>query len=191
VQPRLPEERLAGLAVGDRVVYGSHGLGRVAVKETRAVAGAAREVVVVEFADGLSVTLPLERALGCLRLVAGDAEIEDVQRILRGSVIDEQAWQRRLRVAREKVVDGTPVGLAEVVRDSARREAEIRTRGAGAKLSTAEQDLYRKARQLLAAEIGCSLGIPTTAADDWIDEQLAERNDEASDNLGQPSLATD
>jgi RNA polymerase-interacting CarD/CdnL/TRCF family regulator len=179
VQPRPPEERLAGLAVGDRVVYGSYGLGRVAVKETRAVAGAEHEVVVVELGDGLLVTLPLERALGCLRRVADQAELEDVQRILRGSVIDEQAWQKRLRVAREKVVDGTPVGLAEVVRDSARREAEVRARG-GARLSTAEHGLYTNARQLLAAEIGCSLGIPTTAADDWIDEQLADSNDNAS-----------
>jgi RNA polymerase-interacting CarD/CdnL/TRCF family regulator len=180
VQPRPPEGRLASLTVGDQVVYGSYGLGRVAVKETRAVGGAAREVVVVELGESLSVTLPLERALGCLRLVADQGEIEAVQRILRGSVIDEQAWQKRLRVAREKVVDGTLVGLAEVVRDSARREAEIRTHGAGARLSTAEHGLYTKARQLLAAEIGCSLGIPTNAADDWIDEQLAEANEKAS-----------
>src|SRR5262245_6030952 len=179
VQPRPPEERLASLTVGDRVIYGSHGLGRVSVKETRAVGGAEHEVVVVELGDSLSVTLPLERALGCLRLVAGKAEIEAVQMVLRGSVIDEQAWQKRLRVAREKVVDGTPVGLAEVVRDSARREAEARARG-GAKLSTAEHGLYQKARQLLAAEIGCSLGIATNAAGDWIDEQLAEANDHAS-----------
>jgi RNA polymerase-interacting CarD/CdnL/TRCF family regulator len=178
VQPRPPEERLASLTVGDLVVYGSYGLGRVAVKETRAVGGAAREVVVVELGESLSVTLPLERALGCLRLVADQGEIEAVQRILRGSVVDEQAWQKRLRDAREKVVDGTLVGLAEVVRDSACREA--RTRAGGARLSTAEHGLYTKARQLLAAEIGCSLGIPTNAADDWIDEQLAEATDKAS-----------
>src|SRR5215510_6381019 len=136
VQPRPAEQRLTSLTVGDRVVYASHGLGRVAVKETRAVGGAAREVVVVELGESLLVTLPLERALGCLRLVADEAEIEHVQKVLRGSVIDEQAWQKRLRVAREKVVDGTLVGLAEVVRDGACREA--RTRGGGAKLSTAE-----------------------------------------------------
>jgi RNA polymerase-interacting CarD/CdnL/TRCF family regulator len=186
VQPRPPEERLASLTVGDRVVYRSHGLGRVAVKETRAVGGAEREVVVVELGESLSVTLPLERALACLRLVADEGEIEDVQKVLRGSVIDEQAWQKRLRVAREKVGDGTPVGLAEVVRDSARREAEIRTRGGGAKLSTAEHGLYTQARQLLAAEIGCSLGIPTTAADHWIDEQLAESNQKASTEPRRP-----
>jgi hypothetical protein len=36
------------------------------------------------------VTLPLERALGCFRLVADEAEIEDVQEVLRGSVIDSR-----------------------------------------------------------------------------------------------------
>src|SRR5262249_17976850 len=87
-------------------------------------------------------------------------------------------WQKRLRVIREKVAAGTAVGLAEVVRDSARRE-EIRTRGNGAKLSMAEQGLYHKARQLLADEIGCSLGIPTTAANDWIDEQLSAEQQDA------------
>jgi RNA polymerase-interacting CarD/CdnL/TRCF family regulator len=183
-QSRPTEERLATLAVGDRVVYRSHGLGRVAVKETRVVGGAAREFVIVELGESLSVTLPLERALGCLRLVAGEAEIEDVRDVLRGSVVDEQVWQQRLRASRDKVAAGTAVGLAEVVRDSARREA--RTRGNGAKLSIAEQDLYRKARQLLADEIGCSLGIPTTAANDWIDEQLAKLNDEAATKPPRP-----
>src|SRR5262249_2391722 len=183
VQPRSPQERLGSLSVGERVVYGSHGLGRVAVVETKVVGGAAREVVVVELSEGLLVTLPLERALGGLRLVADDAEIEDVQNGLRGSVIDEQAWQKRLRVGHEKVAAGTAVGLAEVVRDSARRQAQ--TRGTGMNLSMAEQGLYRKARQLLADEIGCSLGIPTSAADDWIDEQLRERH-EASTKPARP-----
>ena len=172
--------------VGDRVVYASHGLGRVAVKETRAVAGAEHEVVVVELGESLSVTLPLERALGCLRLVADEAEIEDMQKVLRGSVSDEQAWQQRLRVAREKLGDGTPVGLAEVVRDSARREAEIRTRRRCGEALDGRARCLHQGTATARSRDRLSLGIPTTAADDWIDEQLAESNDIAATKPRQP-----
>ena len=40
------------LAVGDVVVYGNHGIGRIAARREQAVLGATREVVVIELEDG-------------------------------------------------------------------------------------------------------------------------------------------
>jgi RNA polymerase-interacting CarD/CdnL/TRCF family regulator len=40
-------------------------------------------------------------------------------------------------------------------------------------LSTNERQLYRKARQLLADELGASRGLEPAEADAWIDAQLA------------------
>ena len=179
-ESRLLGTRLASLTVGDSVVYASHGLGRVTLKETRNAHDVECEVVVVEFREGLSVTLPLERALEYLRPVSDEAELEAVRRGLRGSPVEAAVWQTRLRAAQEKVAVGSAIGLAEVIRNSARREEEIQARGNGGMLSLAERGLYQKARQLLADEIGSSRGIESAEADAWIDEQLAQGSDRAS-----------
>src|SRR6266540_5368166 len=55
------------LAVGDVVVYGAHGVGHVVARERRVVLGTVQEILVLELADGLSVTLPVERTSGLLR----------------------------------------------------------------------------------------------------------------------------
>jgi len=54
-------------------VYTPYGIGRVAAREKRAVLGAEREIVVLELADGLTVTLPMERAREHLRPAASEA----------------------------------------------------------------------------------------------------------------------
>ena len=69
-QGTVPRGRYAEevkLAVGDVVVYPAHGAGRVAAREKRVVLGAEQEVVVLELADGLSVTLPMQLARELLR----------------------------------------------------------------------------------------------------------------------------
>ncbi len=58
---------LVRLAVGDMVVYASHGAGHVAARERRVVLGKRQEVIVLALAGGLSVELPMERAHELLR----------------------------------------------------------------------------------------------------------------------------
>jgi RNA polymerase-interacting CarD/CdnL/TRCF family regulator len=50
------------LAVGDTVVYASHGAGHVAAREKRVILGKRQEVIVLALAGGLSVELPMELA---------------------------------------------------------------------------------------------------------------------------------
>jgi CarD family transcriptional regulator len=71
------------LAVGDVVVYPAHGAGRVAARETRVVLGAEQKVVVLELADGLSVTLPMQLARELLRPLVSEAGLSRVQETLR------------------------------------------------------------------------------------------------------------
>ena len=78
------------LAVGDMVVYGSHGAGHVAARERRVVLGKRQEVIVLALAGGLSVELPMERAHELLRPLASEADMSRVQKTL-GS---EQAANR-------------------------------------------------------------------------------------------------
>jgi CarD family transcriptional regulator len=155
------------LDVDDVVVYASHGVGRVAVRRP--------ESIVVEFAKGgLSITLPIERAAECIRRVSTEAEIADLGQTLGGAEsAAEPNWQRRLKAARAKVASGDAVDLAEVIRDTSRRGERTTARSEPGKISLTERQLYLKARQLLADEIGASRGVDPALADEWIGDQIA------------------
>jgi CarD family transcriptional regulator len=133
-------------AVGDAVVYGTHGIGRVISREKQ---GAAGELVVLELGEGLTVTLPLERAREQLRPVASKADLSRVQDTLREErSLSFDPWLSRRREMLEKLAAGTLAGLAEIVSEGAQRE---RIRVAN----------------------GSAPRLPTTDADDWIEQQLS------------------
>jgi RNA polymerase-interacting CarD/CdnL/TRCF family regulator len=154
------------LAVDDLVVYASHGVGRVASRRD--------ETVKLEFEHGLSVTLPIARALECVRPVSTEGELAAISRTLGGSeVVSQENWQRRLKTMKSKVVGGDATSLAEVVRDGHRREERTAAKMEPGALSLAERQLYVTARKLLADEIAASRGIEPSAADVWIGDQLS------------------
>ena len=160
-----------GLAVDDLVIYASHGVGRVAMRQP--------ETVVLEFAEGgLSVTLSIERAVECVRPVSTEVEIASIGRTLGGAdTVGQENWQRRLKTTRGKVTGGEAAGLAEVIRDASRRDERATARNEPGSLSLTERQLYLKARKLLADEIGASRGVDPPAADAWIGDQLARNGD--------------
>jgi RNA polymerase-interacting CarD/CdnL/TRCF family regulator len=155
------------LAVGDRVVYASHGIGRVESREHHRANG---EMLVLVFENGMRVTLPLERAQNALRALSGEAELEEVQRTLGGDSPPAalEHWSRRHRNAQAKLVGGSVSGLAEIVRDGAHRE-RARLKGGTAPI---RNQLYRTARKLLVAEVAAARGIEPDAADAWIGLQI-------------------
>ena len=162
------------LAVGDAVVYPAHGVGRVLARERRMVQGAMQEVLVVELPEGLSVTLPIERARGLLRPLLSETDLGRVQETLREDhAPSSDVWLKRRKDTQVKLAGGDPLGLAEVVRDGALRERRLVAKHNGSQLSTGERDLYRRARRLLSAEIGLAHGLDPVDADAWIEEQLA------------------
>ena len=156
------------LAVGDLVVYASHGIGRVESREDHRGHG---EMLVLVFENGLRVTLPIERAQNALRSVSGEPELEEVQRTLGGDSPPAalEHWSRRHRNAQAKLVGGSVSGLAEIVRDGAHRE-RARLKGGTAPI---RNQLYRTARKLLVAEVAAARGIELDAADAWIGLQIS------------------
>ena len=162
------------LAVGDQVVYPGHGVGCVIAREGRTVEGAEQEVLVLELSDGLSVTLPVERALGLLRPLLSEADVDRVGETLREDRgLSSDVWVKRMKDSQVKLASGDPLGLAEVVRDVALRQRSLIAKGNGSYLSASERDLYVRARRLLSGEIGLAQGLDPRVADAWIDEQLA------------------
>jgi len=160
------------------VVYASHGIGRVGARQKRVVLGAEMEMVELELADGLTVTLPIGRAQEQLRPVASESDLRRVQETLREAhALSADSWTKRREGARKKLMDGDPVGLAELVRDGARRERARSAKAPNSQLSTREQELSEKARRLLSAEIALTRGLRPAEANAWIDEQLTQRAD--------------
>jgi CarD family transcriptional regulator len=161
------------LAIGDAVVYPAYGVGRIAALEERLVLGVKKEIVVLELADGLSVTLPVDRADDLLRPLLTEPDIVQVQETLReDQALSSDGWLKRKRDVSAKVVGGDPSELAEVVRDGARRDRGLKAKGSGSQLSPSERDLYLRARRLLSGEIGSARGLEPDEADAWIEEQL-------------------
>ncbi len=162
------------LAVGDLVAYGSHGAGPVAARERRLVLGEQQEVVVLALAGGLSVALPLARAHELLRPLADEAEMNRVKETLGADhAVSSEPWLKRRRDSQAKLSSGDPVGLAEIIRDGARRESTLSAKGAKSPLSPGEQELFTKARRLLSTEIALARGVAEAEANSWIDTQLA------------------
>lgn len=161
------------LAVGDLVVYGNHGIGRVAARRKQDVIGETQDVVVLEFEE-LTVTLPLALASTQLRPLASKTDLHRVGVVLRDDgELNTRNWLSRRREALEKLIGGTPVELAEIVSEGAQRErlraANGRTK---AQLSLSERQLYTRARTLLCGEVAVALDIQPTAAESWIDRHL-------------------
>jgi RNA polymerase-interacting CarD/CdnL/TRCF family regulator len=165
--------RTVNLAVGDRVVYGNHGVGRIALRPKQKVAGEVKEVVVLEL-DELTVTLPLELARTQLRPLATEAELRSVREALRtDGALNPGNWLSRKTVTVAKLTGGTPVELAEVVSEGAQRERLRQTNGGKAQLSPSEREIFSRARFLLSQEIGLVLEIDSAAAEAWIERHLA------------------
>jgi CarD family transcriptional regulator len=164
------------LAVGDLVVYGTHGIGRVSSRTEQRVLGSLQEVVVLELEDGLTVTLPLALARTQLRPLAGAADLRRVREILRGErELRSDPWLARKRETVEKLTGGDPVQLAEIVSEGAQRERMREAKGGKQLLSPGEREIFVKARKLLSGEIALARGVQPDAADGWIEEQLARR----------------
>ena len=158
------------LAVGDMVVYASHGAGHVAARERRVVLGKWQEIIVLALAGGLSVELPMERAHELLRPLASEADMSRVQKTLGADqAANTDPWLKRRRDSQAKLTGGDPIELAEIIRDGAHREWTLRAKS---QLSPGERDLFVKARQLLSNEIALARGVEPAEANAWIDAQL-------------------
>jgi CarD family transcriptional regulator, regulator of rRNA transcription len=173
------------LAVGDIVVYGSHGAGPVTARRTRDDRGMRQEVIVLALAGGLSIELPLERARELLRPLADESDMSRVQATLGADrALSGDPWLKRRRDSLAKLTSGDPIGLAEIIRDSARRESSRSAKGAKVELSPGERELFRKARQLLSTEIAFVRGVDPDQANTWIDQQLERGRDRNGSERG-------
>lgn len=163
------------LAIDQLVVYAGHGVGRIVSRTRRTVGGARREVIGIEFAGGLAVSLPIELAVSQLRPLATEAELQPVGSTLRQSRSgDDRRWLTRKNETLARLKDGSALDLAQVIRDTAPTSDTARRSQSDAQ--TGERGAFLRARELLSDEIAHIRGLEPQQARDWIDAQLAARD---------------
>ena len=144
--------------VGAKVVYPAHGVAEILRREKREFDGEQRTYLVLLVpqqgwgtAGGMTVSVPEDAAadLG-VRAAIDSEDADDVLEVLAVRDVRMPAnWSRRFKNHQEKLKSGDVYQCAEVVRNLACR---LRT----ARLSTAEQAMYAKARYILISELAVS-----------------------------------
>lgn len=133
---------------GEFVVYPAHGVGKVADISTQKIGGAELELIVVNFdKDKMTLRVPLSKAESVgLRKISETPVMDEALGVLKGKAkVRKIMWSRRAQEYENKINSGSPVAIAEVVRDLYRRENL-------SEQSYSERQIYEQALDCLANE---------------------------------------
>ena len=133
---------------GEFVVYPAHGVGKVADISTQKIGGAELELIVVNFdKDKMTLRVPLSKAESVgLRKISETPVMDEALGVLKGTAkVRKIMWSRRAQEYENKINSGSPVAIAEVVRDLYRRENL-------SEQSYSERQIYEQALDRLANE---------------------------------------
>lgn len=145
---------------GDFVVYPAHGVGKVADITKQQVAGTELELIVVNFdKDKMTLRIPMAKAeITGLRKISGEDTMSDALSTLKGKAkVKKVMWSRRAQEYENKINSGSPVAIAEVVRDLYRSENL-------AEQSYSERQIYEQALDRLANEYAVFESISSDSA---------------------------
>lgn len=155
---------------GDYVVYPAHGVGKVADINKQKVAGTELELIVVNFAkDKMTLRIPMSKAetTGLRQISAADT-MNDALGVLKGKAkVKKVMWSRRAQEYENKINSGSPVAIAEVVRDLHRSENL-------AEQSYSERQIYEQALDRLANEYAVCENLTSADATKKLLEILAK-----------------
>ena len=133
---------------GEFVVYPAHGVGKVADISTQKIGGAELELIVVNFdKDKMTLRVPLSKAESVgLRKISETPVMDEALGVLKGKAkVRKIMWSRRAQEYENKINSGSPVAIAEVIRDLYRRENL-------SEQSYSERQIYEQALDRLANE---------------------------------------
>ena len=157
-----------GFAVGDFVVYPSHGVGKVTGIEMQEIAEMQLKVIVVAFEkERMTLRVPVSKAeFAGMRRLSTAKKMETAITTLRGRArIKRAMWSRRAQEYEAKLNSGDPVSIAEVVRDLHRKLGQPRG-------SYLERQMYEAALERLSRELAAVKKIGQEAATERLEEVL-------------------
>ena len=141
---------------GDFVVYPAHGVGKIADIAKQKIAGSELELIVVNFdKDKMTLRIPMAKAEN---KISGADTMNDALSVLKGKAkVKKIMWSRRAQEYENKINSGSPVAIAEVVRDLYRSENL-------AEQSYSERQIYEQALDRLANEVAVCENISSADA---------------------------
>jgi CarD family transcriptional regulator len=114
------ETNEVGFAVGDFVVYPTHGVGKITGIENQEIAGQKLRLLIIQFEkDRMTLRVPVNKAkVSGLRRLSTRKEMQTALTTLKGrSRAKRTMWSRRAQEYEAKINSGDPRSIAEVVRD--------------------------------------------------------------------------
>ncbi len=153
-------EKKIKFSAGDYVVYPTHGVGKVTGIEDQEIGGDILKLIVIDFdKDRMVLRVPIAKAeTSGLRRLSSRDEMKVAMKTLKGrSRVRRTMWSRRAQEYEAKINSGSPVSIAEVVRDLHRKEDQPDQ-------SYSERQIYQAAFERLMREL---------AAVESIDEDTA------------------
>lgn len=153
---------------GDYVVYPAHGVGQIKSIQDQEIAGETLEFLVVEFEkEKMTLRIPTGKVDSAgLRNLASKKDMQAAMKTLTGKVRVRRAmWSRRAQEYEAKINSGSPVSIAEVVRDLYRNDDQPDQ-------SYSERQIYQSALERLSRELAVVERIEEDKAEERIVEQL-------------------
>jgi len=158
---------------GEFVVYPAHGVGKVSDISTQKIGGTDLELIVVNFdKDKMTLRVPLSKAetVG-LRKISESSTMTEAVSVLKGKAkVKKIMWSRRAQEYENKINSGSPIAIAEVVRDLHRRENL-------SEQSYSERQIYEQALERLANEYAICEKISASDATQKLLDVLAINNE--------------
>ena len=150
-------------AVGDFVVYPTHGVGQVTGVENFEIAGEDLRLFVISFErERMTLKVPITKVQESgLRKLANRKIIDNALKTLKGRVrVKRTMWSRRAQEYEAKINSGDPIQIAEVVRDLHRNEDQPDQ-------SYSERQMYQAALDRFSRELAA---VENTAPEEAVEK---------------------
>ena len=148
------------IAVGDYVVYPTHGVGQVREITEEKIASSKLEFLVIAFAKNrMTLKIPVDKIrVSGLRKLSTEYEIKKAIEVMKAPPQQKRiVWAKRAMEYEEKINSGTPSTVAEVVRYLYKRNDRLEQ-------SFSERQIYESALSRLADEYAAIFGMPSDDA---------------------------
>ena len=148
-------------AIGDFVIYPTHGMGVVKELTTQKYGDQVIEFVVITFdKTRMTLRIPIDKVeISGLRKISTEKEMKSAINLIKTPPkIKRMMWSRRAAEYEKKINSGSPLEIAEVVRDLHCR-SKFRT-----EQSFSERQIYEEALQRLAEEYAAVFEMPNEEA---------------------------
>lgn len=171
-------------SVNDTILYGSHGVCRVAGIETKDFGGNLAEYYVLRpvYSENSTIYVPVsnEKLAGKMRRVLTSGEIDQ---IIRAMPYEESAWvedeSERKEKYKEILAQGDRMELVKMIKALYYHQREQQAKGR--RLHTADEHFFKEAEKLLYDEFALVLHIKPEQVLPFIMEQVELQEKERSD----------